>query len=41
VQLEGQDPAAVATQFLQQEGLLPQPSTTTSTSTSTTGSTTG
>jgi osmoprotectant transport system substrate-binding protein len=41
VQLEGQDPAAVATQFLQQEGLLPQPSTTTSTPTSTTGSTTG
>jgi osmoprotectant transport system substrate-binding protein len=39
VQLEGQDPAAVATQFLEQEGLLPQPSTTTSTST--TGSTTG
>ncbi len=40
VQLEGQDPAAVATQFLEQEGLLPQPSTR-STSTSTTGSTTG
>jgi osmoprotectant transport system substrate-binding protein len=39
VQLEGQDPAAVAAQFLQQEGLLPQPSTSTSTSASTTATT--
>jgi osmoprotectant transport system substrate-binding protein len=39
VEIEGQDPAAVATQFLQSEGVLPQPSTTTSTlsSTSTSG----
>ena len=40
VELDGQDPATVATQFLQAEGVLPQPSTTspsTSTSTSTSG----
>ncbi|HUA06004.1 MAG TPA: glycine betaine ABC transporter substrate-binding protein [Solirubrobacteraceae bacterium] len=39
VEIDGQDPATVATQFLQSEGVLPQPSTTTSTpsSTSTTG----
>jgi len=39
VEIGGEDPATVATQFLQSEGVLPQPSTTTSTpsSTSTTG----
>ena len=39
VEIDGQDPAAVATQFLQFEGVLPQPTTITSTpsSTSTTG----
>ena len=37
VELEGQTPAAVATQFLQSEGLLPQPSTGTTTPTSTGG----
>jgi osmoprotectant transport system substrate-binding protein len=35
VEIDGQDPASVATQFLQSEGVLPQPSTTTSTSSST------
>jgi glycine betaine/choline ABC-type transport system substrate-binding protein len=38
VEIDGEDPATVATQFLQQEGVLPQPPTTsTSTSTSTSG----
>ncbi len=35
VELDGQDPAVVATQFLQYAGVLPQPTTTTSTSGST------
>jgi glycine betaine/choline ABC-type transport system substrate-binding protein len=41
VQLDGQDPAAVATEFLQSAGLLPAPSTSTTSTTSTTGSTSG
>ena len=35
VEIDGQDPASVATQFLQSEGVLPQPSSTASTSSST------
>jgi osmoprotectant transport system substrate-binding protein len=41
VEIDGQDPATVATQFLQFEGVLPQPLTTTSTSSSTPTSTAG